>query len=90
MESAAAQESMLNLIMAAMWLPETHVDPEAKPDDHVPAMSQTNLAVRGKLMSKGGLRRTFDSIRGTQPQVHLGRARCGYVVAVRSAGWSCR
>ncbi|WP_052559168.1 MFS transporter, partial [Enhygromyxa salina] len=55
--------SLINLVMAAVWLPETHFR-DAK-ETSVPATSQTNLQVRAKLLSTEGLSRAVRSIRGT-------------------------
>jgi multidrug resistance protein len=57
--------SLVNLIMAAVWLPETHFKDATPSADHVPATSQTNLQVRAKLLSVEGLSRAIRSVRGT-------------------------
>lgn len=57
--------SLINLVMAAVWLPETHFHEAKTNADHVPATSQTNLQVRAKLLSVEGLSRAIRSVRGT-------------------------
>lgn len=58
----SAGMSIVNLIMAAIWLPETHFS------DSQPAADRsgtTPVATRAALLSADGLRRAIDGIRGT-------------------------
>jgi MFS family permease len=57
--------SLINLVMAAVWLPETHFHDPKSSTDHVPSVSQTNLEVRAKLFSIEGISRAIRSVRGT-------------------------
>jgi MFS transporter, DHA1 family, tetracycline resistance protein len=59
----AAGLSLVNLIMAAVWLPETHF-PDAVPDPSASA-SGSALEARGGLLSLEGARAVVRSIRGT-------------------------
>lgn len=54
--------SFVNLLMAAVWLPETRV---FKQRDHSPDASASGASVRSALMSSAGLRRALLGLRGT-------------------------
>ncbi|PRP96500.1 Tetracycline resistance protein, class B [Enhygromyxa salina] len=55
--------SLINLGMAALWLPETHFRQGSTGE--APAMSQTKLEVRAKLLSAKGIAGAIAKIRGT-------------------------
>lgn len=66
--------SVVNLAMAALWLPETHFRDlpveggevaAAGEDGHAPAASQVQLQARARMLSVDGLRQAFRSLRGT-------------------------
>ena len=58
--------SFVNLIMAAIWLPETHFPDRAQPHEvGEPIGSSPQLEARAALLSRAGLRRALDGIRGT-------------------------
>jgi DHA1 family tetracycline resistance protein-like MFS transporter len=79
----SAALSLLNLAMAAAWLPETHFSQDQAPAKaqgaHAPAPSQTNLEVRAKLFSGQGLRRAVRGLRGTHMAWLVVIAFCFYL-----------
>ncbi len=54
--------SAVNLVMAAIWLPETHFARSAEPE---PDAGETQLQARATLFSATGMRRAIAGIRGT-------------------------